>query len=811
MIEPSRLLENVATSMKPLTKKFGDHLMRKKAQNAFLRLILSAAFTLSSGNVLAETADWLAVDLNMTDRTESLFQVRQESIKSFQDRNVAQAASVIQNLRSIMNSSHSEDSNNFVDALVSEQKTSAEIWLKKIPRAKQSSDSESLRPVNQHVQCYMNRDESLIECNDAKKSSIHTATADRAPTDAFYGKSIVAQVALEGLASQQLLQPKEIKSPMAPSSEPEVVVLKPRHDGLVVAVGGSINFEFENESKKVSLDASLKNIGLTIFVRDTTIVDWDADAFRLIGRKSGRTEVFVVTPGRISIIEANVKDSLSKPSPLMVQNSVATSDAPKMEIPTTLASLDGLDRAATAGGLAANHGGLSTLAPDLAVTDELSKVGEPGLNAGAQFVRAKSKANFDTMRLKVIDDRSQQGQNYPVSGVRVKIIGTNFNELTNARGEVDVLDVPMGSRLLVDISDDRGYLMPQVSEIVADRDGASRAIPQSIVARRFASLDLAARSGGVIQDMQKSSLCGTAVRNDVAIGGVSISLDVQAVGPFYFNHLGFVDLRLGATSPNGRFCFFNVEPGPVTIGFKTNGNDPLSVVAGFVSGRHLEEIFNLADARHVSSTISTIASANEQLGSDPVRANRYDVVDSADVYAVGSGELMIPVEDGVMTTASNVLPFKGRVWTVSASSDFETSVQGISTHAPNTKQILTLVPNGFVNDMSYFAQTIHNNDGGSVVVEHGNLGGHGDQSVKMRLIDAYGNDAGDGWYFADQPVAKAIFFNVPAGIYAVLIETQSGHWISADTVVVYSDSVSMVKTGSQVERLSKPRPKPSLD
>ena len=158
VIEPSRLLENVATSMKPLTKKFGDHLMRKKAQNAFLRLILSAAFTLSSGNVLAETADWLAVDLNMTDRTESLFQVRQESIKSFQDRNVAQAASVIQNLRSIMNSSHSEDSNNFVDALVSEQKTSAEIWLKKIPRAKQSSDSESLRPVNQHVQCYMNRD-----------------------------------------------------------------------------------------------------------------------------------------------------------------------------------------------------------------------------------------------------------------------------------------------------------------------------------------------------------------------------------------------------------------------------------------------------------------------------------------------------------------------------------------------------------------------------------------------------------------------------------------------------------------------------
>jgi hypothetical protein len=245
-----------------------------------------------------------------------------------------------------------------------------------------------------------------------------------------------------------------------------------------------------------------------------------------------------------------------------------------------------------------------------------------------------------------------------------------------------------------------------------------------------------------------------------------------------------------------------VEPGPVTVAFSARGDQQqLAGVIGLIGGRHTEEAFDLSQAKFLSTTLTTIATANEQLGSDGARANLNTIVEQADIYAVGTGQLMVPVESGLMTTATKVLPVKGRVLAVSASSgDFEISVQPINVKMPISRQITTLIPNGFISDMSVLAQTIHNIDQGSVIVEHGNLSGHGNDGIKMRLVDSFGRDVGDGWYFADQPVSKAIFFNVPPGMYGLVIETASGHWIAAETVFVYSESVSVVKTGSQLEK-----------
>jgi hypothetical protein len=186
-------------------------------------------------------------------------------------------------------------------------------------------------------------------------------------------------------------------------------------------------------------------------------------------------------------------------------------------------------------------------------------------------------------------------------------------------------------------------------------------------------------------------------------------------------------------------------------------------------------------------------------------------VEQTDIYAVGSGQLMVPVDEGIMTTPTPVLPVKGRIWTVSASSDFETSIQAVSVKAPLAKQISTLIPNGFMEDMSVFAQTHFNRDQGGVVVEHGNLTDVSADGTKMRLVDAFGRDVGDGWYFADKPVSKAVFFNVPPGVYALVIETSSGHWIAADTVMVYSEAVSFAKTGGQIERVSSATQRASLN
>jgi hypothetical protein len=573
---------------------------------------------------------------------------------------------------------------------------------------------------------------------------------------------------------------------------------------LLSVAGGKINFSKENEAKKIILGSDVKAAEWSVFVRDPAAIAWDEASKTLTSKKAGDTEMFVVTPGRISIIAVEVAGSLEIPSAKPIPAATATA----VNISPELASLDGLDKAASKGDLSASFasdGRQPAAGPvDLMVGEESTVIGEDGLTPVAQIVRAKAKAKFESIKLKVVDDRSLvSGYNFPISGVRVKVAGTDFAELTDARGEIEVRDIPTGARILVEISDARGYIMPQVTEIVADRDGVSRSVVQTIRARRFSSMDLIARSGGVVQDMRKASFCGTVHQGSQPSTDVKVALDALAIGPFYFNNLGLLDLRRSGTGSNGQFCFFNVEPGPVGLSIQRVGERaPLAGVISLVGGRHSEEAFDINDARHVSTTLTAVASANEQLGSEVERANRHELIEQSEIFAVGAGHMMMPMDDAIMTTATRVLPVKGRVWTVSAASDFETMVQPISAKASVSNQISTLIPNGFVSDMAVFANTVHNSESGSVVIEHGQLTGHGSDPVKFRLVDSSGRDVGDGWYFADQPVAKAVFFNVPPGAYALIVESGSGHWIASETTAVYSEAVSFVKTGSPLERIS---------
>ena len=101
-----------------------------------------------------------------------------------------------------------------------------------------------------------------------------------------------------------------------------------------------------------------------------------------------------------------------------------------------------------------------------------------------------------------------------------------------------------------------------------------------------------------------------------------------------------------------------------------------------------------------------------------------------------------------------------------------------------------------MEDLSVYAQVAYDPALGSVLVEFGHP--KEAETVTVRLVDVDGNDAGDGWYFADQPVTKAVFFNVQAGAYAVLVETQDGFWLGGDTTTVYNETVSYVRLGAQI-------------
>ena len=768
---------------------------------AALAIFLLPISLMSTSLHAATPSNWLAFDVTLTVDEQTAREKREGSLDAFRD-DVFSSVSITQNIRNMMDPDAAKSIDESVDTMQTGQEIGAEQWLSAMPKPKQNLAHHASRRLD----CRYEVKDSRVSCG--QHASINVDGGDVAPKIELYGQDLVARISREGAktgADQAVAQPGALQP--AKNNDTDTVVLSPRRDGLVTAVGGSIRFAKLEMSKKVLISDELSGVDLSIFVRDPSVITWDDQQSTLTAHKAGKSEIFVVTPNRISIIETHVDsapgDNVADTSAQMLAMRSKSQGPSGLELPSTLASLDGLDIAAGKRNLRAANSQLSAQAQELSVSDDVSKLGRSALSSGSQFIRSKARANFESIRVKIVDDRSVLGgAQYPVSGVRVKISGTEYSELTNNQGEIEVRDVPVGSRLLLDIADERGNIMPQVTEISSDRDGVARSLVQTIQVRRFVSLDLAARSGGVVQDMGKSSLCGVVTRGVNPQAGVRVSLDARAMGPFYFNHLGFVDLRLGATALGGRFCFFNVEPGPVAVAFAApDREEPLAGVIGLVAGRHAEESFDLGAAKYLSTTLTTIASASEQLGADEARAIRHDLVEQADIYAIGSGQMMVPIDEGLMTTPSAVLPTKGRVWTVSASSDFETSIQGVSINAPSAKQISTLIPNGFLSDMAVFAQQTHNNDQGSVVVEHGHLSGATSDGTKMRLVDAFGRDAGDGWYFADHPVSKAIFFNVPPGIYALVVETATGHWIAADTVVVYSESVTFAKTGGQLEKL----------
>lgn len=764
-----------------------------------LAKLFAVTFCVAPISLEASSLNWLARDLDTTHHVEDPSYGRDTGSRYFDDH-VQESISLTQSVRTVLGAKRGNDGRQFVDALISSKPMKAQQWLSNMPKAHVMDDGAA-DAATQRVICELKKDERKIACNDSRRTEIDIASVNDAMRDVAYVKSVQEKVALQG-RNELAINATKLNSEQTLAEKSRAISLIPGQEGLVTVAGGVIEFKVVGESRVIGIDPTLNLTDWSIFVRSTDMLSWDPASQSLKALKAGSTEVFVVTPGRISIISAIIKGAPSEKSLVTLPAKPTKTTGPAIQLPSSLASLDGLDYAVTHSAFAGNHSGISAQAPDLVVANEVIQLGQNGLSGAASFARAKSKVAFTSAALKVVDDRSNPGVvNYPLSGIRVKIAGTEFNEITNARGEVEVRDVPVGSRLLVELSDERGHIMPQVSEVFITRDASGSVQPSIITSRRFASIDLAARAVGVVQDMQKSSICGTVANARTPLSGYTVTLDVTASGPYYFNQLGYADPRSSTTGRDGQFCFFNVEPGPTTVAIRSSNSEQIFATAlGVVAGRHQEERFNIADQRYIAGTMAAVATANEQLGSDMNRANRHDLVDSGEVYAIGSGEMMVPIEDGRVTTASPVLSFKGRVWTVSSSSDFETTIQSLSADSSGFGHVLKLVPNGFINDMAYFAHATHSPDLGSVVVEHGQLGGHGKSSVKVRLVDPFGRDVGDGWYFADFPAAKAVFFNVPPGLYSMLVETESGHWIAADTVLVYSESLSYVKTGNTVER-----------
>lgn len=780
---------------------------------AVMIAVAVSSFLFAAKSFASQNNDWLAVErtsvIQLTDRNDV-------ALRPFED-SVSIVAATSRDVRSMMSGSDSEY-NSSVSDLETTLEIPAKTWIASLPQPSQKILSgHSAKPMN--TECQLNFTNGNYECSSwsaVREAAIQPQVTILAPV-AQMEEPLQKELSDDAITRMLGVPPQTSTKPATVQTKMRTLKFFRGVAGLVTTEGGKITLRDPQEVVAIQMAPDVKSKHISMFVRDPAMLAYDAASNRLRALNSGSTELFVVSQDRISIIPVTVAPLAAGIATAEVRAKVKhkISAATDLEMPTSLASVDVLDHAA---GVHATFAGLSQQpnagttnhsrspkAEDLQIPSEMTSLNSIADDGTVSFVRAKAKATFGRMMVRVVDERSQwDGTSiYPVGGVRVRLVGTEFESKTDGQGYLEISDMPAGARVFAEIFANNGSTMPGFAEIVFDPAAVNKEHAQIVMVRRYLSLDYAARMANIVQNMENASLCATVLDSSARrrpVGGVSLRANKASIGPFYFNDLGYLDTRMPTTGKNGRFCFFNMEPGAVALGIQKEDRTVQAVVMMTARGRHTEETIGLDDARHLTTTVASVATASDQLSSDVDRANKYLSVEQAEVAVVGGKDPMVPIDEGVYTSGNPVLPVRGRVWTVAESSDFETSLQASSIKLPGSRQITSLLPRGFVDDMANYAQQSQDPDLATVVVEHAAIAGQGSESVKIRLVDPSGHDIGDGWYFADAPTAKAVFFNVPAGVYSVVVETASGHWIAADTLMADPETSTYVRTGAPLEK-----------
>ena len=630
--------------------------------------------------------------------------------------------------------------------------------------------------------------------------------------------AVPASPSLDVPVSPVSMKAKNVDSPVDSdvinkTNESLVLEIKITPSGLSFAPG-RLEFTKVGQAAAIRLDRGIGDLAL--FVRDEKTLGLRREINQLSALKVGATEVYAFSSGRMYIIPVTVRgDSrqnnwdIHVPDNLISLNGVvpaamANANYSGLEAATTPLQVDNVD----------NHEADSTALSDsseppsrelVLKTPSLSESVAETTQAMARqtaeaqrFYRAKDEVGYHTVTLQLIDDRSdpEGGKIYPVVGANVHVMGTEFVGKTDATGHLTIKDMPKKSRFLVRVDDPNDTVRSALAELPTQKDGVVRL-------RLLRNLIFDGLSGiaGTVQKAGLGSYCGTVSekasgRNHAPVSGVEVRLDMPAEGPFYFNQYGFLDRAMGSTGPDGRFCYFNATPGPAGLSLYRGDIALMTQPVAVFAGTHVEDELTLGNVRSLSVQLTSMATAQEQLSNDSAAAQAYKHVDMVDIIPFGTDTPMMQVGPGQVATQDPVPLTHGRQRVYARAAEFEPVVY--TYNADDVQKVVPLIPRGFIEDMSIYAQVGHDSTLGAVLAEYSAPNGASKETIAMRLIDQSGADVGDGWYFSDAPLTKAIFFNVPAGTYNLQVQTRDGYWLGSDTVIVYNETTSFVQLGSSL-------------
>jgi len=533
---------------------------------------------------------------------------------------------------------------------------------------------------------------------------------------------------------------------------------------------------------------------ISMFVRDQDIAQIVDGGSRLVARQKGATELYVVRGERMIIVP--VKIGAAKEGALEIPDQLLTLDdlikSNQLQSASMVPSIPAAESAGSSNTEVASENADATVA-----NAEISEADAEESVESKPVRMPLPKQQYVDVELQLIDERSvtAERKNYPVSGVVVAIPGIGFSTRTDARGIAVVRAVPDRSTLSIVVEGQSTH-----RDVVAEIQ-VSRAVRHVIMVPRNVYMEANERIADTAARSDAGTVCGKVMSRSQKTGfeplrGIAIRSDITADGPFYFNDFGDIDPSANGTYANGAFCFFNVAPGLVVLSAVDVDGSLGSVGTFAVAGTyHNVDLEIFGDAIQIA--VAASPSAHEELAQLDREILR--PLEFTNIQPFGVNGQFAYSGPSRLVWDGDALGSDGVVSAGVQDTDFEQTVFTIDYADPSSSPIV-VYPRGYVEDMSVYADIPFEVESGSIIVRHANAEGKQGRT-QMRLVslsqEDFGRTVASGWVYADERVAKGIFFNIPAGAYVVVVEDDEQHWFSYNQVLVYSETATVISTGAQ--------------
>jgi hypothetical protein len=414
----------------------------------------------------------------------------------------------------------------------------------------------------------------------------------------------------------------------------------------------------------------------------------------------------------------------------------------------------------------------------------------------------------EEISFQVIDSRTNDTSKKiePISGVDVHIVGSEYTNRSGDLGRLPSVEVPKHASLMLNVKDPFQRYHSSVIELPNSVLNTEAPIPVTLLEQSTYEAYLQIAKIGYNEN--HSSICAE-VRDlqGKPLSGITVSLvGWKDIKPYYFDHYGYLNPQTDRTSDRGRFCFFDLEPGPFGFAFQfENGQVEGPVPLTLFAGSHLESKFELGDKVEVNAALAVTPSAFEMLTGGNITDKEFRPTDYANLVSLGSYDDYWTYDADSVELRSTSSFYEGRSYFRSVSSEFEDAVYRMDNEedTESIDLVVPMFPNGFLQKISNESQVIQNENKGSVIVNHGAFERDAKLVHSITLLDENSKEVGDKITLDTEAMAATLFFNVAPGTYTVLVKNADGTSLSYDTVLVYESTLSYVRTGSPLYRIQK--------